>query len=66
MIKPHPIFCFLLFAFCLLPFSIFAQPNLATTPYIEVTGKSRMEVTPDIFDMQIVLKEYLDGKFKLI
>jgi uncharacterized protein YggE len=52
------------FCFLLLPCFSFAQ-NVETTPHIEVTGNAQMSVVPDVFNVQIVLKEYLDGKFKV-
>jgi hypothetical protein len=55
---------FIFFSF-LFPFLLFAQDNTEITPYIEVTGYAQMSVAPDIFNLQIVLKEYLDGKFKV-
>jgi hypothetical protein len=53
---------FLLFLF---PCLLFAQENIETTPYIEVTGNAKIEAIPDIIIIQIALKEYYDGNFKI-
>ena len=64
---PHPIspFSFLLFSLLLFSFlPCFAQ-NIETNPQIEVIGSAQMEVIPNEINVQITLKEYLEGKYKV-
>jgi uncharacterized protein YggE len=55
-------FCFLLSAFCF--FHSSAQ-NIENTPYIEMTGYAQLEVIPNQINVQITLKEYYDGIYKI-
>ena len=55
---------FIIAAFLTTTFGAFAQ-NVDLRRKIEVTGISEQEVTPDIINVSISLKEYLDGKKKV-
>jgi uncharacterized protein len=55
---------FILAAFITLTYGAFAQ-NVDTRRKIEVVGLSEQEVTPDIINVTISLKEYLNGKTKV-
>lgn len=56
---------FLLAALVATTFGAFAQ-NADLRRKIEVTGIAEQEVTPDIINVSISLKEYLDGKKKAV
>jgi len=56
-----PFFIFLFFAPC----KLLAQNNIETTPHIEVTGSAQIIVIPDEINLQINIKEYYDGGFKI-
>jgi len=55
---------FILTAFITLTYSAFAQ-NVDLRRKIEVVGLAEQEVTPDIINVTISLKEYLNGKTKV-
>lgn len=55
---------FIIAAFLTTTFGAFAQ-NVDLRRKIEVTGIAEQEVTPDIINVSISLKEYLDGKKKV-
>src|SRR5689334_13244287 len=55
---------FILAAFITLTYGAFAQ-SIDTRRKIEVVGLSEQEVTPDIINVSISLKEYLNGKTKV-
>ncbi len=55
---------FILAALVTLSFGTFAQ-SIDTRRKIEVVGLSEQEVTPDIINVTISLKEYLNGKTKV-
>ena len=55
---------FILAAFITLSYGAFAQ-SIDTRRKIEVVGLSEQEVTPDIINVSISLKEYLNGKTKV-
>lgn len=55
---------FILAALITLSFGTFAQ-SIDTRRKIEVVGLSEQEVTPDIINVTISLKEYLNGKTKV-
>lgn len=47
-------------------FVAFSQPQLVPEkPFIEVTGTSETEVIPDIIEVTITLREYVEGKSKM-
>jgi uncharacterized protein YggE len=56
---------FLIAALVATTFGAFAQ-NADLRRKIEVTGIAEQEVTPDIINVSISLKEYLDGKKKAV
>ena len=63
--KPQTTFTLLLLVLCfLLSYTLSAQ-NTETAPRIEVTGNAEIEVIPNVINVQITLKEYLDGQFKV-
>lgn len=49
----------------LFPVLMGAQQLVPEKPFIEVTGTSEMEITPDIIEITILLKEYVEGKNKM-
>ena len=55
---------FILTAFIILTYTAFAQ-NVDLRRKIEVVGLAEQEVTPDIINVTISLKEYLNGKTKV-
>jgi uncharacterized protein YggE len=44
--------------------TVMAQ-NIETLPYIEVTGNAKMEVVPNQIYIQIIIRPYTDGSFKV-
>ena len=55
----------LLFSFLLFSFLLCSAQNIENTPYIETIGYAQMEVVPNQINVQITLKEYYDGVYKI-
>ncbi len=52
--------------FCCTFFTLGAQqPSMPEKSFIEVTGTSEMEVVPDVIEVNITLREYVDGRDKM-
>ncbi|MCL2290030.1 MAG: SIMPL domain-containing protein [Bacteroidetes bacterium] len=64
---PRTAYRFLLSAFCFLASILLSAQsiNIENLPYIEMNGSAQVEVVPDRINMQIVLREYIDGRFKV-
>jgi len=63
---PSIVFSLLFSVLCFItPCKLLAQNNIETTPYIEVIGSAQIVVIPDEINLQIILKEYYDGGFKI-
>jgi hypothetical protein len=56
---------FALSPFLLFSFLLCSAQNIDNTPYIEVIGNAQLEVIPNQINMQITLKEYYDGIYKI-
>jgi uncharacterized protein YggE len=55
----------LLFSLLLFSFLLCSAQNIENTPYIETIGYAQMEVVPNQINVQITLKEYYDGVYKI-
>src|SRR5688500_17064727 len=55
----------LMILICSAALSLAAQQQTTEKPFIEITGTSETEIVPDIIEVTIILREYVEGKNKM-